>query len=396
MKMDTLPNDPLKKLQNELEELQERFNRIILDSPLPVMLYADDGEVLLLSHAWVGLSGYTQQEIPTFDHWMNLAFEKDDPHVRHVIRHGKSLDHRDHAGELTIRTKSGQQRVWQFHTSSPGRLPDERRLILTKAIDVTMFRQNREQLLKLTDELEKKVAKRTAALEKKRSQLRMLFSELIHSEQRQRRRLASILHDNLQQQLAAARLQINMAMDGRLSKARKQHLNDALEILDDASGICRDLTVELAPPVLYEQGLDAALAWLAQWFEQKHALKVNLLGDVVIEATSQESAVQIFQSVRELLFNVIKHANTSEARLILQEHRQDYVALTVADDGDGFKPDMMTMKHNLKNGFGLHSVRERIEVLGGVMEVDSLPGEGSRITLIVPGKAFARDAISVA
>lgn len=380
--MDTPLFDPLATLTHERDEHQPPFNRIIEDSPIPVMLCANDGQVLLLSHAWVGLSGYSPQELGTFDDWVHLALDRSDPHLAQLLKHEGGLDYRDHAGEWIIRTRTGQKRIWQLYTSSPGQLPDGRRLILIKAIDVTLTHQQKKQLEELTDQLEQKVTQRTEDLEIKRRQLSQLFSELINLEQRERRHLASILHDNLQQQIAAARLQVNQILtcDADMTAAKKR-LGAVVDILTEASMICRNLSIELAPPILYEEGLAHALTWLREWFGNKYDFHVDVDCQITDEQINQETAVQLFQSARELLFNVIKHAHTQHARLALQADER-YITLTVRDQGSGFR-----MEHSdwtMQCGFGLHSIRQRIEVMGGCMDVQSIPGQGTQVILFTP------------
>lgn len=380
--MDTPPIDPLATTTHQRDEHQERFNRIIQDSPLPVMLCADDGQVILLSHAWVGLSGYSADMLRTFDDWIRLALDRDDPHHQQLLKHDAGFDYRDHAGQWTIRTSAGQQRIWQLYTSSPGQLSDGRRMILIKAIDVTLTHQQKKQLEELTDQLEQKVIQRTADLEKKRRQLSQLFSELINLEQHERRRLASVLHDNLQQQLAAAKLQVNQVLTSdEVDSAARKRLADVVDILTEASVICRNLTSELAPPILYEKGLVHALGWLSEWFGTKHDFQVHVDCQIADDLIHQEMAVQLFQSARELLFNVIKHAQTQQAWLTL-EVDESSITMTVRDEGVGY---VVGDSNDVSSGgFGLHSIRQRLEVMGGCMDVQSEPGGGTRVILSAP------------
>ena len=138
----------------------------------------------------------------------------------------------------------------------------------------------------------------------------------------------------------------------------------------------------LSPPVLYELGLPAAIDWLAEQLESRHRLRVSVQSDSALSTLDDELSALLFRAVRELLTNVVKHANTATASVTLRREVND-LCVTVQDGGDGFDPSRL---HNYEatDGFGLFSVSEQITRLGGSFDVATRPGHGAKITLRVP------------
>ncbi len=212
-------------------------------------------------------------------------------------------------------------------------------------------------------------------------QLRALASELTLTEQRERRRLAQILHDNLQQMLVAAKMQLKRIKE----KPNREELLPSLigidELLDQSIMESRSLTAELSPPVLFDRGLVGGLEWLARQFRQKHQLPLML--QLAPSAEPADDAVRIFlyHAARELLFNAVKHAQARTVLVQLNRCEGDWLELVVTDDGQGFDPHRVT-DHDL-GGFGLFSIRERSEFIGGDLKIVSAPGQGTTIVLRV-------------
>ncbi|HSD29420.1 MAG TPA: response regulator, partial [Vicinamibacteria bacterium] len=135
-----------------------------------------------------------------------------------------------------------------------------------------------------------------------------------------------------------------------------------------------------------------ALEWLVPWMKERHDLTVALDVEPGPWTTSEDVALLVFRSVRELLFNTVKHARVDTARLRVR-HRDESVEIEVSDEGAGFAPTPAD-RMSREGGFGLFSVRERIGLLGGQMVIDSAPGRGTRILLRVPSTAVAATASS--
>ena len=218
----------------------------------------------------------------------------------------------------------------------------------------------------------------------KQRQLQSLASELILSEQRQRKHLATDLHDYLAQLMVLGGLKIAhvqshlLAPDPVLTSA----LGEIQDIFDRSLDYTRTLMAELSPPVLHELGLSAALQWLAESMV-KHGLKVEVCLSPGPLPLREDENVLLYQSVRELLINCVKHAKTPRARLSLSIEGTNQLQLVVSDHGSGFDRDSLAARP-LAVHFGLFSIRERMKAMGGFFQLDSAPGDGTTITLTLP------------
>ncbi len=246
------------------------------------------------------------------------------------------------------------------------------------------LRKREAELELINEQLEARVADRTAEVRKRMLQLRALASQLTEAEQRERRRLAQILHDHLQQILVAARLHLSASRKGPSDDDHRQNCSQVDDLLKEAIALSRSLTVELCPPILNNSGLPAALEWLASWSLEQHQLKVEVLADATANPRNEMLRIFLFQAVRELLFNVVKHAGAAQARVVLCSEG-DKLDVLVQDSGCGFDAAKIEKADRLQ-GFGLHSIKERLEILGGSMTVESEPGCGTAIHLIAPMK----------
>ena len=223
----------------------------------------------------------------------------------------------------------------------------------------------------------------TLLLQKQR-QLRSLASELILSEQRQRKYLATELHDYLAQLMVLGGLKI-AHVQSRL-RAPDPFLINALGELEDifsrSLAYTRTLMAELSPPVLHELGLPAALQWLAQDMV-KHSLNVELRLSSASLSLRDDQHVLLYQSIRELLINIVKHAKASRASLSLSIEGMNQLHIVIADQGSGFDVESLAARPAGVH-FGLFSIRERMEAMGGSFQLDSAPDRGTTVTLTLP------------
>ncbi|HEY7285976.1 MAG TPA: response regulator, partial [Vicinamibacterales bacterium] len=237
---------------------------------------------------------------------------------------------------------------------------------------------------------------RTAELEDRTTQLRRMASDLTLAEQHAREQIAKTLHDGLQQLLviAALNLEQELKRESARGAASSELLSEAKRHLDDAIAAARSLNFELFPPVLQQSGLPAAVAWLANWTHDKYKVDVEVIADGRADSGRKDVRTLLFESVRELLFNAVKHARTDRVTLELALDADDQLCITVSDQGIGFEPAGFDQRSKVgPAGWGLFSIRERLMLLGGRFEIDSAPGKGTRVRLVAP-RGNAQDSIA--
>jgi two-component system CheB/CheR fusion protein len=246
------------------------------------------------------------------------------------------------------------------------------------------LRLSEESLRQANESMEQRVQERTTELKERAEQLVRLSSQLTMAEQRERKRLAQTLHDGLQQYLMAAKMQLGGLIEETSDAALKQTLNEVENLLGESIRVSRSLAAELTPPILHEAGLLAGLEWLSRWMSEKHGLKVELVIQMDAPILTDDVKVLVFESVRELLLNVVKHARTLSATVSLFQKDLQSLQITVSDNGQGFDPAGIAVIGAEGEGFGLFSIRERISLICGRFEVDSSPGAGARFILTAP------------
>jgi signal transduction histidine kinase len=265
-------------------------------------------------------------------------------------------------------------------------------LTLIRSVQVALRSRRRQyqvrdlvtQLAKLNETLEERVAKRTAEAVEQAQKLRLLSAELSLAEEAERRRIAEMLHEDLQQLLVAARMQL-AALCGTQDAARREPIaREIADVLERSFQLTRSLSVELAPPVLYEHGLAAALEWLAAETCKNYNIEVTVEADGSTNPKAADVRIFLFRAVRELLLNSAKHAGGSAVHITMQHRRPDKVRIIVADNGPGFDPNSLDDKRTGSQTVGLLTIRERVRSFGGEFHINSGPKRGTRITLSLP------------
>lgn len=238
-------------------------------------------------------------------------------------------------------------------------------------------------LQKVNETLEDRVQKRTQSLLSYQRQLRSLASRLSQAEAKERHRLAAELHDNLGQMLAVGKMKADLLHKDSLPEETASEVGELKELLDDAVVYTRELMSDLKPPPsLDKEDIRASINWLANKM-QKHGLAVALEDDGQPKRVSEDFRITLIQCVRELLFNVIKHAGVSEARIEMAIWNGQ-AQIVVIDKGDGFEPAEQGPHSTEKGGFGLFNIKERMDLLGGHMHIESKAREGTKAILRAP------------
>jgi PAS domain S-box-containing protein len=294
---------------------------------------------------------------------------------------------RDYDLDYRIRLPDGREKV--IHAQAQvWRSSDGRPVLMHGTVqDITERKRVEEALREWNATLETKVSERTAELQQRARQLQRLTLELSETEDRERQRMAEILHDDLQQVLAAAKFHVSL-MRNRVKRdsSLEATAGQIDQMLKDAIEKSRSLSHELSPAVLHHGDLAGTLRWLAHQVQAKHGLVVHVHAQGQVHLASDALQGFLYKATQELLFNVVKHAQVQEAGIRLRRRGQ-CLYLSVSDRGRGFDP------RGLQDvtGFGLLNIRERVESLGGRMKIKSAPGQGSRFLIVVPDEQKSED-----
>jgi signal transduction histidine kinase len=305
-----------------------------------------------------------------------------------MARLGEAVHHALQERQLRSQYAEAQRELWLLNRDLENRIAERTaELELTNgalARELSERKQIEEQLRHLTGTLEERVKERTQELAMSYSRLRALATDLTVAEQRERRRLATELHDYLAQMLVVTRMKIAQLQKQDHDGEVRTILEEADQLLHQSLDYTRSLVSELTPQALYERGLGAALQWLGDQMSRQQILKVEMSLDIPNLQLPETDAVLLFQSIRELLFNVFKHGKTDQA-CVSMSYAQNVLSVTVSDRGCGF--DISHLKDDRSDRFGLLSIRERMIALGGSFDLQSVPGKGTVASLQLPHTA---------
>ena len=216
-------------------------------------------------------------------------------------------------------------------------------------------------------------------LRRNRERLRSLASQLEDVEERERRRIASNLHDLIGQTLVSAGMKLGLLAHSATDDNQRAELEEVRRLNQRMLEETRNIITELSPPVLEEQDMRTASRWLIDHFGENHGLDITFEDHLDEQDLPYPVRRFLFRTLRELLFNVVKHARTSIVTVRL-EATQTHAELTVSDAGIGFDPGDLEGDE----GFGLFSLRERVTALGGTVDIESVRGEGTHVSVVLP------------
>jgi signal transduction histidine kinase len=262
-------------------------------------------------------------------------------------------------------------------------------LTLMRSVQVALRSRRRQyqvrdlvsELANLNQTLEQRVVERTAKAVEQAKKLRLLSAQLSLAEEAERRRIAEMLHEDLQQLLVAARMQLAALCRTRDASEREPIVREIADALERSFRLTRSLSVELASPVLYEHGLAAALEWLAAETGKNYNVKVTVEAESSANPEAADVRIFLFRAVRELLLNSVKHTAGSAVHVTMRHLRPDKIRIIVADGGPGFDPALLDDKRTSSQKFGLFNIRERVSSFGGEFHINSSPKRGTQITL---------------
>lgn len=347
--------------------------RSILESVQDYAIFTLDelGRVTSWNEGARRLTGYTAEEI--IGKSISIFYTPDDVQARKPDQEMATALETGRSEDESWRVRKDGSHFWANEIMTPLRRESGNLFGFTK-ISRDLSERRRVQ-----ERLEAEVLERT-------SQVRSLVTQLTISEQEERRRVSTILHDDLQQRLFGIIFQLSFLSDAFHNTEAKTVDDLMTEInaaIQETVQITRDLSIDLSPPVLHNEGLLEAVQWLATQMKNRHGLEVEVRSTEALPATNEDLRVLLFQLVRELLFNVVKHAGVRQAMVTLG-FAEGVLRIDVSDEGKGF--EVPKQGENRRNSQGLSRIEQRLQLFGGRVEIDSTPGHGTRVTLVSPAK----------
>lgn len=371
---EVMDTSALKKAEDELRDSEMR-RRSFYEGIIDGFAHVDmTGRLQEFNRSFMALLGYEKRS-----ELKRLSFHAFTPAKWHALEEGIVRD------QVMVR---GYSEVYQkeYIRKDGSIIPVELRAYLVRdpggnpvgmwamVRDISAQLRMQRALRQSHGQLERKVRERTL-------RLRKLAGELSQAEHKERRRIAQVLHEDLQQRLVAMKYQAQDMAGFLMAEGGQRRLPRLLEEMDQAIQITRTLSSDLCPPVLYDLGLGAALEWLAT--DLKKRLGLVIATDVAAGARllSDDLRIFAFEAVRELLLNVAKHAGVKSVMIQVASGGRHAVRVTVVDKGKGF--DARRQIHEQQK-FGLFSIQERARSFGGRLTVVSRPGQGTRATIVLP------------
>ena len=216
-------------------------------------------------------------------------------------------------------------------------------------------------------------------------QLRALSSQIALTEEEQRRSIALGLHDQTGQSLTLTRMNLNEITKSVSSKEIKEKLEYTTRIVDETIDQVRSLIFDLSPPELYQFGVEAAIESLCERKSKLHNIRILFFDDEKLKPLQKTDSILIYQSVRELLFNVIKHAHATKIH-VSAKSLHNRLEVIIKDNGVGFDTANLYLSKQKNSSFGLFSIKERMQYHGGSFHIESIPGRGTKSILSIPLK----------
>ncbi len=364
--------ETLEQVNQQLVMTRDLFSSLFNANPIPTALTRlEDGMFLDANPAYLrffdlqrdAVIGRTTSQLHAW-----LPPEAQAGLVEQVQREGNIRDL-----EIATSLPNGEQRVALF--SMQRVWLDGTEAVILAFVDITERKKIEGSLREMNEMLQERT-----------EQVQQLAASLSLAEQEERRRVSQVLHDDLQQLLYSLLMRLQMLLDRSATwdaELLTANVGRVTEQIKQAVRVTRSLVTELNPPVLDTEGLPRVLEWLAGHMEEMYGLKVEVSAEGTCEPRTTAMRTLLSQMTRELLFNVVKHAGAKHARVRVKRV-EDELHLYVEDNGDGFDLTSLTTPYGEERGYGLQSIARRLELMGGRLALDSTPGDGTRVTLIVP------------
>jgi PAS domain S-box-containing protein len=352
-----------RRIEEMLQKGAERYRNLFVNSPLGIYRISNDGKFLMANPTLIRMLGYS-----SFDELTSTGPKRKDYEPSYLRK--KIKDRLEKEGRVR-----GFETKWRKPDKSVIFVRENARAIRAPDGALLYYEGTVEDISE-----QKKAEEKIQSYQK---QLRSLASDLSLAEEKERRRVATMLHDHIGQILAISKIKLGALLQSAVNEALFEQLKEVREHVEQAIQYTRSLTFELSPPILYDLGLEAALEWLTEQIKEQHGINCTFETDSNPKPVSDEIRIVLFSAARELLMNIAKHAHAQIAKVTIRRVNENIV-VHVADNGTGFTVSKMNFYLNENKGFGLFSIRERLRHLSGQMDVRSGRGRGTRVILTAP------------
>ncbi|MBU5637039.1 PAS domain S-box protein [Geomonas sp. Red69] len=387
-----------KNLELKLAESELKFRNLVMNAPFLVTNVDRAGNIEFINRCSEGFDPETVIGTSSYDYIEGESKE--------VYRAALERTFAQRLPQRIIVSGLGDAGTSRWFETVLGPLVNGGRMesAIQVTIDITERKLAEMALENARHELERQVEARTESLTATNARLRAeveermraegqilehqkkmeaLTQELSLTEERERERIAGELHDQVGQHLILVKLKLQW-LANELSSEKEIGLAEEIDnLLSQSIQDIRSLTFQLRPPILANAGLGAAIKWLAEELRENYGLNFELVDDHTPLPFRYEVRSSIFQAVREILLNVVKHSHCSLARIRLGNDGSRMV-IEITDNGTGFDPEEVARKKSRSGGFGLFNLRRKIEYLGGELRIETEMGAGTRVTIAVP------------
>lgn len=347
--------------ERALRESEEKYRTIIKTALDGMLMLGADGRIFDVNDSYCGMSGYTREHLTgrsVADVEVNENSEDITQRITEVLKTGSNRFEARH------RRKDGSEFPVAVSLSA-GRIGNET-FVIAIVRDITENKKTERRLLDY------------------QARLKSLTAELVLAQERERRRIAVGVHDQIGQKMALAKLETQSLMGTVSDEGTMASLSKTCKLMEQVVRDAHSLTFELSNPVLYELGLDAAIeSWLDEHIPAGSKLKYSVVSDPSPLRPEIKTRIILFAVVRELLANVAKYAGASRVRVNICDNN-GRIIVDVEDDGVGFDVAQLELSTRESGGFGLFHSRERVEYLGGEFKITSAPGQGTHIAIVIP------------
>ena len=376
-----IARDITERIQAEeaLQESEEKYRGIFDESIAAVYLFDEKKNFLDSNQAGLDLLGYSREELlntsmPDVDadpivvlpaHEQLLGGER-------IINYEHRLNRKD-GKVITVLSNSRPITDTNGHVIG----------MQSTLFDITERNEAEKALQKAHDELERRVEERTRELDVQKNSLRFLSSRLIKAQEQERRRVSKGLHDEMGQALAILKLKLRSVQRGfpEGQSSLKEEFDDTAQYIDQIIETVRRLSKDLSPAVLEDLGLSSALEWLIENFGKQHSIRTSVEMVILKHLFSQETQTNLYRIFQEALTNIVKHARAGHVSFVVKKEEKGSVCFFIKDNGKGFDVNEAVAVNITERGMGLTAMNERAYIMGAILDIQSRPGEGTRITL---------------